>query len=146
MRMNTLSSILKFIGNRFERMQGGYVTAVEVPSNSYVDREVTFPKAYSAEPKVVACSATTSTYGAVGQMSWSVINVTNPKEILEPSGSGRLCLVRLNRWGNRIYNRLRKWANRDRLHASRLQRWIKCKTAWHQVDSCSIAVREGVAA
>lgn len=75
--MNTLSSILKFIGNRFERMQGGYVTAVEVPSNSYVDREVTFPKAYSAEPKVVACSATTSVYGAVGKMSWSVINVTN---------------------------------------------------------------------
>ena len=69
-----------------------------------------------------------------------------PEEILEASGSGSVRLVRLNRWGNRIYSRLRKWANRDRLHASRLQRWIKYKTAWHQVDRYSIAVREGVAA
>lgn len=74
--MNALSSLLKFIGNRLEHIQGGYLSGQTVNANSYLDRDVTFPKAYSTTPIVLANIASTSTAGAVGSISVAAINIT----------------------------------------------------------------------
>lgn len=70
--MNALSSILKFIGSRFETIQGGYVAAQTVAGNSYTDIPVTFQKKYSSPPAVVACVSSGSTDGAIGSIAVSV--------------------------------------------------------------------------
>ncbi|MBQ6499861.1 MAG: H-type lectin domain-containing protein [Mogibacterium sp.] len=74
--MNTLSSILKFIGNRFNRIQGGYLSGQNVGANSYLDRQITFPNSYSSAPAVAVTLSSTSEAGEMGQVMAAAINVT----------------------------------------------------------------------
>lgn len=74
--MNTLSSLLNFIGNRFKRIQGGETTIGAVTTKSYVDKPITFPNTYTETPKVVVCLNSASTGAGMGNVTVSAINVT----------------------------------------------------------------------
>lgn len=77
--MNQISSLLKFIGNKigkYDLIQGGSVTAIEVPANSYTDVSVTFAKPFSSAPSVICGIYSSSTAGAIGSFTVSAINIT----------------------------------------------------------------------
>lgn len=74
--MNTISSILKFIGTRLSRIQGGVVPAVQVSAGSYTDVSVTFPREYDTVPSVICGIYSSSTAGAIGSFTISAINIT----------------------------------------------------------------------
>ena len=74
--MNTISSLLNFIGKRIEKIQGGTVAGQAVSPGQFLDVSVTFPKAYSIAPTVVACLNSTSTSAEMGLITISANAIT----------------------------------------------------------------------
>ena len=77
--MNQISSLLTFIGNRikkYDKIQGGREMSINVAANSYTDKSVTFSKAFSSTPTVVAGMDSASTAAALGNITVSVTTVS----------------------------------------------------------------------
>lgn len=74
--MNTLSSLLNFIGTRLYHTQKGSTQPVSVPAGSYKDVAVTFGATFKAVPTVMAVLYSTSTSSDLGSFMVSPINIT----------------------------------------------------------------------
>ena len=77
--MNQISSLLTFIGNRikkYDKIQGGREKSIDVAANSYVNKSVTFAKAFSSTPPVVAGMDSASTAATIGNITVAVTTVS----------------------------------------------------------------------
>lgn len=74
--MNTLSSLLKFIGNRLKDIQYGRAGLGTITANSYKDTEVTFDREFLNAPLVFVDFNYTGTAPSFGSFQVCAINIT----------------------------------------------------------------------
>ena len=74
--MLKVKKLLEKIATNLKIISTGAVAEVSVPANGYTDVSVTFGKTYKSNPTVNVSLLSTSTAGAIGNVTAAVLSVT----------------------------------------------------------------------
>lgn len=80
-RVTTLNNTITTVNNSVPKIACGKIST-SVPSASYKDYTITFPKAFSSTPWAIVCFESTSSSSSIGSMSVGVYSTTTTRLVV----------------------------------------------------------------